>query len=391
MTGIVSKTQQNEVGLRWGKAALLSLPMLLLTALLLLHGHNLKDPLQAIAAGITYLFANYIFFKMLRSGRTHRYRSMFFVAASVLFVISFLANMFEMRGTMELSTANILDGEAPLCPLVIPALLIPAALTQTIIFPGSMFAGYAGVATMIVLWIGFSIAVGRGWCSWICFFGGMDEGMASLCKKPSIRSFDQRWTYLPWAVLLAVVLLSAATLSPAYCEWLCPFKTVTEYPAVNSLETGLQAVIFVLLFLGLVIYLPLKSGKRTQCGLFCPFGAFQSLFNRCNSFAVRIDRTRCIDCKSCIKECPTFSLNEANLAVGETRSSCTKCGRCIDRCPRGAIAYHIKGTEFLRHPKTARLLFLYPAFLFMAAIGGACIFGGLLRLLKLLTTGSMIG
>lgn len=373
------------------KAVLFSLPMLLLTALLLLYGHNLKDPLQATAAVSTFVFTNFIFFKMLQSGETHRYRSMFFVAASVLFVVSFLANMFEVRGTMALSTANILDGEAPLCPLVIPALIIPAALTKTIIFPGAMFAGYAGVATMIILWIGFSIAVGRGWCSWICFFGGMDEGMASLCKKPSIRSFDRRWTYFPWAVLLAVILLSAATLSPAYCEWLCPFKTVTEYPAIESLETGLQAVIFVSLFFGLVVYLPLKSGKRTQCSLFCPFGAFQSLFNRSNSFAVRIDRTRCIDCKICIAECPTFSLDAKSLAVGQTRNSCTKCGRCIDRCPRGAIAYHVKGTDFMRHPKAARLLFLYPAFIFMAAVGGACIYGGLLRFLKLLTTGSMIG
>lgn len=385
------EAERSELALGTGYGLLAALPMLLLTGMLMLHGKDLREPLQLVPALITYGFANWIFFKLLQTGRTHRYRSQFFVAASVLFVISFIANMIEVRGTMALSAANVLDGDAPLCPLVIPALIIPAALTKTIIFPGALFAGYAGITTMVVLWIGFSLALGRGWCSWICFFGGMDEGFSALCRKPKLKNFDRRWQLLPWAVLLTVVLTSAATLSPTYCEWLCPFKTVTEYPAITSLETGLQAIIFVSLFAGLVVYLPLRSGRRTQCGLFCPFGAFQSLANKINAFAVRIDRVRCVDCKVCIAACPTFSLDEQSLAVGETKLGCTKCGKCIDRCPRGAVSYYVKGTEFPLRLKTARVLFLYPAFLFMAAVGGGCIYGGLARIIRLLATGSMIG
>jgi len=176
----------------WKKALLQGLPMLVISGLLFLSGKPLTSPAKLAPAAITYLFINVTFFCMIYTGQTHKYRSRFFVLASLLFVVSFVANLIEVRGTMELSTANMLDGETPLCPLVIPMLIIPAALTNTIIFPGSFFAAHAGIAPMLVLWLGFSLAVGRGWCSWICFFGGMDEGFSRLCRKPKIAAVDSK-------------------------------------------------------------------------------------------------------------------------------------------------------------------------------------------------------
>ena len=374
----------------WKKTLLLGLPMLLISGVLFLSGKQLANPAKLAPAVITYLFINVTFFCMIYTGQTHKYRSRFFVLASLLFVVSFVANLIEVRGTMELSTANMLDGETPLCPLVIPMLIIPAALTNTIIFPGSFFAAHGGIAPMLVLWLGFSLAVGRGWCSWICFFGGMDEGFSRLCRKPKIAAGDSRWTALPWAVLLAIVLTSAVILSPTYCAWLCPFKTVTEFPAVESVKTALQAVIFSSLFIALVIVLPVLTGRRIQCGLFCPFGAFQSIFNKINIFAVRINRAACVNCKLCLRQCPTFSIDEKSLQAGKTLLSCSKCGKCIDLCPQRAISFHIKGTPLQANLDTARILFLYPAFTFAAVIGGGCIYGGLERIFRLLFTGSMI-
>lgn len=374
----------------WKKALLQGLPMLVISGLLFLSGKPLTSPAKLAPAAITYLFINVTFFCMIYTGQTHKYRSRFFVLASLLFVVSFVANLIEVRGTMELSTANMLDGETPLCPLVIPMLIIPAALTNTIIFPGSFFAAHAGIAPMLVLWLGFSLAVGRGWCSWICFFGGMDEGFSRLCRKPKIAAVDSKWTALPWAVLLAIVLTSAVTLSPTYCAWLCPFKTVTEFPAIESAKTALQAVIFSSLFIGLVVILPVLTGRRTQCGLFCPFGAFQSILNKINVFAVRVNRAACVNCKRCLQQCPTFSIDEKSLQAGKTLISCSKCGKCIDLCPRRAISFHIKGTPLQANLATARILFLYPAFTFAAVIGGGCIYGGLERVFRLLFTGRMI-
>lgn len=237
-----------------------------------------------------------------------------------------------------------------------------------------------------------SLAVGRGWCSWGCFYGGWDEFFSRLRKKPVIKDkqIDRRWIYLPFAVLLAIVLLSAIAFSPIYCEWLCPFKIITEFQAPATILAIVQIAIFVVLFIGLVIVLPLLTKRRIQCGLFCPFGAMQSFLNKINIFEVRIDPDKCSQCQRCIRECPTFSMDESSLESGKPLMTCTKCAQCIDTCPKGAISYHIKGTPLKASPAVARALFLYPAFLLMSIIGLGTVGMGLWRILKLITTGSML-
>jgi ferredoxin-type protein NapH len=372
------------------KAILWSLPMLALSLFMFFgQGGIPRDPLRAIPFFFTLILVNTLFYLMIRTGRTDRYRAVFFIAMAVLFVISFLAHFQEERGSMALTAGEAIKGRTPFCHMVIPSTILPAALSRTIIFPGSILGPYS-IASMIILWLGAMLALGRGFCSWGCFFGGLEDGFSRVRRKPWIRKIAERWTYLPYAVLAVVVIMSAALLSPFYCEWLCPFKTVTEYFEVTSFERMLQAVIFIGLFLGLVVVLPILSRRRTQCGLFCPMGAFQSFFNKVNPFEIRIARDQCKDCDKCIRECPTFSLDTHSVSLGRTRLSCVKCGKCVDQCPTGAISYHIKGTLPQSRPARARMLFLYPAFLFLTVFGGGMIQDGLYRILLLITTGSMI-
>jgi len=371
------------------KAILLTLPVALLAALFLLGAQSGDDPLRTISAGVTWVGVVTLFFLMLRTGRIDRYRATFFVAFALAFVLSFISHLVEVRGSMLLSEETFMSGDTPFCHLVIPMILIPAALTRTVIFPGSLLGPY-GVAGMFVLWLGATLAIGRGWCSWVCFYGGLDEGFSRLLKKARIRKIDPRWTYLPYALLLAIVLTSALSLTSVYCTWLCPFKAVTEFSPPDSLVTLFQTVLFFSIFIAAVIVLPMLTRKRVQCGLFCPFGAMQSFSNAINVFDVRIDLEKCSHCGLCVRSCPTFSLDEHSLQSGHTRLSCTKCGRCVEQCPKGAIEYHVRGTAPAAHPLVARVLYLYPAYLLMVAVGGGIFADGLWRLLKLIVTGSML-
>ena len=373
-----------------GKSILLTLPMMVLTFIMLSGGRIPSDPQRIFIFGVTYLFFNVLFFLMIHTGKTDRYRAVAFIAFSLLFVVSFITHMFEARGSMSLSHEKIILCEVPFCHLVIPMTLIPAALTKTIIFPGMITGGYASIASMFVIWIGASLALGRGWCSWGCFFGGLDDAFSRLLKKPVLPRIDRRWTYLPWAVLLAVVLTAAAFLSPTYCSWLCPYKAVTEFNEVTSFTILVQTIIFVSLFIGLVVVLPLLTKRRTQCSLFCPFGAMQSLTNKINAFDIRIDRDKCLNCKRCMKACPTLSITEESIRAGRSLMSCMKCGTCVDVCPTGAAAFHIRGTPVGEGLNGKRLLFLYVAFLFLAIFAASEIQEGLARIVRLITTGSMI-
>lgn len=368
------------------QSALLTLPILLWC--MLMFSRTLQQPGTApkLAALVTLLFAVGLFFQMMRTRRTNRWRRYFFVALGFLFPIGFIWDLVALRGSMSIPMESMISGDTPFCFLAIPMMILPAALTRTVIFPGSILPTASNphaIAAMVGLWLAATLVLGKGWCSYGCFFGGIEEGFASVAKKPLIRKFDPRWRWMPWAVLALIVLLSAALLEPVYCTWLCPFKAVTEYPAVRSLETAAQAGIFIALFLGLVVVLPLLSKKRTQCSFLCPFGAFQSIFNKTSAIDVRLDTSRCVSCKLCENSCPTLSINPAAVQAGRPLLSCMKCGACVDACPRSAAVWHIKGTPVGVAPERARLLQLYAAWAFAAMFGGSIIANTLTRLFAL--------
>ncbi|NTV00301.1 MAG: hypothetical protein HGA55_04155 [Methanoregulaceae archaeon] len=74
---------------------------------------------------------------MMLTGKTYKYRATLFTVIAICFCFSFISNLIEIRGSMAIDEAHMLAGETPFCHLVIPMIIIPAALTRTIIFPGS--------------------------------------------------------------------------------------------------------------------------------------------------------------------------------------------------------------------------------------------------------------
>lgn len=368
-----------------GRCVLLTLPIVLWSALMFMPAFGHATRAQRIAAILTGAFMVVLFFLMMRTWKTYRWRRWFFVALGLLFPVGFIHNVMVMRGTMGIPIEEMIAGRTPFCYLPIPLLILPAALTRAVVFPGSILPGGgmagAGMAAMAGIWLAITIVVGKGWCSYACFFGGIEEGMASIPAKAKLRKIDPRWRYGPWAVLLAMVLLSLALFEPAYCMWLCPFKAVSEYVAARNTVGLVQNGIFVVLFAGLVIGLPLLTKKRTQCAFFCPFGAFQSIFNKTSVFDVKIDGTRCTPCLLCQKSCPTMSLTDESIARGETLMSCMKCGACVDACPKDAVVWHIRGTEVAVKPERARLMFLYAAWAMAIMFGGSIIAEGVATIL----------
>jgi polyferredoxin len=363
------------------RSLLLTLPIAVWSLLMFFHPGANTDPKSRLAAACAALFMTALFFMMMRTGSTYRWRRWFFVTLGILFPVGFIYNIVAVRGTMGIPVEEMIAGRTPFCFMPIPTLILPAALTRTLVFPGSISASAHGIAAMAGLWLALTLVLGKGWCSYACFFGGIEEGVAAIPERPRIRKIDPRWRYGPWAVLLAMVLLSLALFEPVYCMWLCPFKAVSEYVAARSAIGLVQNVIFILLFAGLVIVLPFLTKKRTQCSFFCPFGAFQSIFNKISIFEVKIDPARCKPCQVCQNACPNLSLSKESVARGEALLSCMKCGACVDVCPRQAMVWHIKGTEVAWKPERARLLFLYAAWAMAIMFGGSIVAQGVVTIL----------
>ena len=379
-----------EIALNRGRAVravLLTLPLTVLSLALSAMSGMFASPLYAIAAVATLIFMNTCFFLLFYTGKTDRYRSILFITTALMFPIQFIAQNYEARNLfMVLTFEDVLGAQTPFCHIGIVQTLAVIFTKKMIIFPGLI----TDIGSAIILWIAYSLVLGRGWCSWGCFWGGWDDGFSRIRQKSFIKKINRNLTYLPFAVLLATVLTSALTLSAQYCWWICPFKTVSEFLEVSTAKIAVQTAVFLILFIGLVIVMPLLTKKRTQCAFLCPFGAMQSFTNRISPFGIAIDTGKCVKCGRCIGCCQLMALNEKSLETGKPGITCSKCGRCIDACPRKAVSYHIKGTEIGVNTELKRNLFLYSALFLSLFMSGSAIIPAVYRILLFISTGSFV-
>lgn len=129
---------------------------------------------------VTFLGLNVLYFLMHYTGRTDKFRAVIFIIFALALSFTLISNMLQTRNAMSFSQADIIECKIPFCHLVIPMMIIPAAFTNSIIFPGSILGGFADISSMVVLWIVATIVLGRGFCSWGCFYGGWDDGFSRL-------------------------------------------------------------------------------------------------------------------------------------------------------------------------------------------------------------------
>jgi hypothetical protein len=98
-----------------------------LWALLMFTPSFMKGSRDArIGAAVVILFMTTLFFLMMRTGRTYRWRRIFFVALGFLFPVGFIAALVALRGTMSIPIERMVSGDTPFCYMVIPMLVIPA-------------------------------------------------------------------------------------------------------------------------------------------------------------------------------------------------------------------------------------------------------------------------
>ncbi len=367
----------------FGKSLLYTLPMVIMTFMFMTGGRpDFSNFTDSLAVLIAFFLANVLYFMMHYTGKTDRYRVVLFIIFALTLSFTLIKNLIAVRNSMTFSQADILECRIPFCHLVIPMMILPAALSKSIIFPGSILNGFANISSMVVLWTVSTLVLGRGFCSWGCFYGGWDDGFSRMRKKPLLRNINEIWKWMPFAVLFMVALTAALSLVPTYCEWICPFKAVTEFEKVTSVESATKAVVFFSLFAGLVVVLPVITKKRTQCSYLCPLGAVNSVANRITPFTIKIDKRACNECFKCVSVCPLFALSKENVKAGEVSIFCSKCGKCVDVCPKNAIHFGIRGIPAGTMKNFSRNLFLFVSFLFMAIFSAGSIISTLQSLLK---------
>lgn len=359
----------------------------------------------SLAAWVYGIFLIYIFTRMTfaenkRRGSGVKYRRIFQVLFAVFFCIAFIGDLYAERGSMSITQGAMSNAELPFCHIAIPQVMIPFIITGNLIFPARISGHYASVSSMLCIWLILTLTIGRGWCSWVCFYGGWEEGFSHAGKKRKLNlvSKNKEIREFQFAFLAFIVLVSIGAMSAVYCQWFCPFKLVTEFSPVNSIPSLISAVLFIGLFLGLVVVMPVLTKRRTQCSSLCPFGAMASLLDGISPFKMKIDTDKCKGCMKCANVCPFGAIDIKTIQdkKGRPEMTCAKCGECVGVCPEKAISYAFKFEHKCGRPEPkssfGKLVqaFLDPACLFrFAAFSFAVIMssGFVLKALNLIFKG----
>lgn len=269
----------------------------------------------------------YIGLCIYRSGVISKYRSALFVLIAFFFFLEFKFFRF-------ISCADITP---PYCHIAQAPTLLNFIHSQFLAVTSGEWRLW-GALTLGFLWLLIMFTTGQGICSWVCFYGGLDEACSKILRKPVIKlTIPKKWRDFPIAFLIFLLILSFLQGLPVFCNWFCPLKLTTAFWDHDPVIRVAQIAFFSLFLGGFIIILPALSKKRTFCSLICPFGALVSMCGKASPYKIIINKETCICCGKCLEVCPVFSVEIEKSGDYKTTSYCNKCGRCIDVCPVDAI------------------------------------------------------
>lgn len=346
--------------------------VILFAALAALSFLSAKDGRPIFYAKIIWSLAvSCIGFCIYRSGNISKYRSILFILIAFFFFLEFkLFKFFSFTAAAP-----------PYCHIAQAPTLLNFIYSQFLAISSGEWAVW-GVLTLGFLWLLIIFTIGQGICSWVCFYGGIDETFSKIAKKPLIKvKIPRPWRDLPIAFLIFLLVVSFLQGLPVFCTWFCPFK-MTEafwdnYPVIRTV----QAVLFWSILIGFVVILPILTKKRTFCSFVCPFGALVSICGAASPYRVTINRQKCTSCGRCQDVCPVFAIEDKSRDGYKMSNFCNKCGKCIDVCPSDAI--DILSGRFSQKIDTGDI-YIFLALLVTGALSGSFVPRLLLQLIGLM-------
>ena len=229
-----------------------------------------------------------------------------------------------------------------------------------------------GVVIALIL---LTLIFGRIYCSVICPLGVMQDLFAWLGRERT----RNRYTYsraksgLRWGILILFVLAMIFGIA-SFVALLAPYSSygriannlfspiyilvnnVFAYFAeradsysfyhkeivIKSLATfAIAAITFIV-----IAFLAYRNG-RTYCNTICPVGTILGVFARFSLFKPVIDRSKCISCTLCTKNCKCSCIDiKGGYKIDYSR--CVTCGNCIEVCNKNALRYRFAYSKGLK-------------------------------------------
>lgn len=311
----------------------------------------LTGSMTSVSAWLYSVFLMCIFVNLIIGKKVSFFRRICLVTFSVLFAISYITILREAFSGMIFNEAAVLTNEIPFNQFLIPFLPFFLAFARTVQFPSPMAGGVSSVFGLVLVWLMASLTIGKGWCGWVCPFGGYEDFISRIFKKPilSVSRFTKRIRRFQLFFFAIVLLFSVVFLMPVYVYLLNPFNIITGHFTSGGFHATVVILISVFLFVVLVVIFPLLTRKRFQCSAYCPLGALQSFTHIVSTFKVVINADACNQCMKCVEACQFCAIDididgadDGKSPVARTpviSTACALCGECIDICPEQAIRF----------------------------------------------------
>lgn len=232
------------------------------------------------------------------------------------------------------------------------------------IHPAAMF--------LLLAFLSMAFMFRKAFCSWLCPVGTLSEYLWRAGRKMFGRNFRiPRWLDIPLRglkyLLLGFFVWAVTGMSAGAIESFMhsPYGLIAAVKMLNFFRflgvTGL-VVIGLLMVASLFI-------ENFWCRYLCPYGALLGLVSLASPHRIRRNTEACIDCAKCARACPS-SLPVDRLASVRS-AECTGCMACVSVCPaEGALVMSLP--QMLESKKKRRGL---PAWAMAAGI--ALLFLGL--------------
>jgi len=242
-----------------------------------------------------------------------------------------------------------------------------------VLVTGDLPPVHAAGLFLLVAFLAISLLLRKAFCSWLCPIGTLSEWLWQGGQEIFGRTLTPpRWVDVGLRglkyVLFGLFFYAVASMSAADLRGFLgsPYGLVADVKMLDFFRTmGPTAALVIagLVLASLVV-------KNAWCRYLCPYGAMLGLVSLASPTRIRRDPDACIDCAKCAAACP--SLLPVDRLVAVRSAECTACLACVAACPSAAALDLVAGRR-RRVPGWA--VGAAVAVLFLAAVAAARLAG----------------